>query len=93
MGKLSHWAGKGAPAVGQTDLQEGAKHIQFTLALQRGISHEPHHSWRKHLSHSGHQTPSCLPPLGTLGLDASPGGYGQRRWGRLLLSAGAPHLS
>lgn len=32
-----------------SDLQEGAQHIQFSLALQWGIPHELHHSCRKDL--------------------------------------------
>jgi hypothetical protein len=50
MGKLSHQARKGAwGMVVWSDLQEGAQHIQFSLALQWGIPHELHHSCRKDL--------------------------------------------
>lgn len=49
----------GQPKAGLTDLQEGAEHIQLTLALQWGISHEPHHSCRKDPSCSGLSCPSC----------------------------------
>ena len=47
------------PQCFRTDLQEGAEHVQFTLALQRGVSHEPHNSCRKEPSCSG---PPCLKP-------------------------------
>lgn len=43
----------------RADLQEGAEYIQFTLALQWGISHESHHSCRKDPFCSGPPCPSC----------------------------------
>lgn len=62
MGKLSPRTGGRASGKGWTDLQEGAEHIQLTLALERGIPHEPHHSCREH--RSGARPLAAHPPQG-----------------------------
>lgn len=70
-----------------TDLQEGAQHIQFTLALQRGIPHESHHSWRKHcpIQPPVSQLPAHQEPwVGPLPQRLWPGPVGERG---LLLSS------
>lgn len=84
---------QGGAARGWTDLQEGAEHVQLALALQRGIAHEPHHSWRRHPAHSGHQTPSCPPTSGVPRVGPLPEAVARGQVGGVLLSSGAPHLS
>lgn len=97
MGKLSHRTGASARLSGQTDLQEGAEHIPFALALQRGVPHEPHHGCREHPTQPRPELPALGDPgeaRGSWGFSVLEkphvwlGGEGSEEQGQVVLASG-----